>query len=146
MSSMVRAEIEGGAGEVYCSLMFDTLSDLIGSVFEEITRQYLRRMNALGKLPFVAKSFGKWWGKGKKGEPQEIDIVVESIAGKELIIGECKWKNSLKVHKTTTTLCERASYFDKYKSYKYLFTKNPIDIKEEQGVVNVAAEEYFLQP
>jgi len=50
----------------------------------------------------------------------------------------------LNVNKTATTLCERASYFDKYKSYKYLFTKNPTDVEEEQGVVNVAVDEYFL--
>ena len=45
--------------------------------------------------------------------------------------------------KTIETLQERASYFDKYRSYKYLFTKTPVDIDPDQGVDHVSLREYF---
>ena len=139
----VRNEIERGNGEIFCSLATENLSDFIDPIFEEITSQYLKRLNAKGELPFVAKTFGKWWGRDKQGNAQEIDIIVESVSGKELIIGECKWKKSLKVNKTILTLWERIAYFDKYKKYMYLFTKTPVDIDEEQEVINVSMSEYF---
>ena len=139
----VRAEIERGNGDIYSALTLDNLSDFIGSVFEEITRQYLRRLNADGELPFIAKSFGKWWSKGRKGEVQEVDVVVESVTGKELIIGECKWRNDFKASKTVELLRERSSFFDKYSCYKYLFTKESVEINGGQDIVNVPMGEYF---
>lgn len=139
----VRAEIERGNGDIYFSVALDHLSDFIGPLFEEVTRQYLRRLNAQGKLPFIAKSFGKWWGKDRKGNVQELDIVVESVSGKELLVGECKWRNSFKVNKTIEVLSERAAYFDKYTTHKYLFTKGPIDSKEDSEVRNISIADYF---
>ena len=139
----VRAEIERGNGDIYFSVALDHLSDFIGPLFEEVTRQYLRRLNAQGRLPFIAKSFGKWWGKDRKGNVQELDIVVEAVSGKELLVGECKWRNSIKVNKTIEVLSERAAYFDKYTTHKYLFTKAPIDNKEDSDVRNISIADYF---
>lgn len=138
----IRTEIERGNGSIYFALALDNLNEFIGPVFEEITRQYLRRMNAVMSLPFVAKSFGKWWGRGRFGEVQEIDVVVESVTGKELLIGECKWTTALKVNKTVETLKERASLFDKYTTYKYLFSKASLTVTEED-VINVSVSDYF---
>lgn len=138
-----RTEIERGNGEVYFNLSLDDLSNFIGPIFEEIARQYLRRMNAKGKLPFVAKSFGRWWGKDKSGNVQELDVVVESMDGKELLVGECKWRNSFKVNKAIESLDERAMYFSKYATTKYLFTKNPISNTAEYNVVNISLEKFF---
>lgn len=64
----VRAEIERGSGDIYCSIALADLSNFIGPLFEEVTRQYLRRLNSQEKLPFIAKSFGKWWGRIKKAQ------------------------------------------------------------------------------
>ena len=141
----VKTEIERGNGSVYCASAIANLPNFIGPIFEEITRQYLRRMNSNAQLPFVAKSFGKWWGKDRAGMVQEVDIVVESLTGTELIIGECKWRNDFKVNRTIEALQERVKRFDKYKGHKYLFTKMPIAIDNNQDVVNVSAEEYFSE-
>ena len=139
----VRTEIERGNGDIYFALAMDDLPNFIGPIFEEVSRQYLRRLNGQGKLPFIAKSFGKWWGKDKKGNVQELDVVVESITSKELILGECKWRKSFKVNKTVKVLKERAAYFDKYTNYKYLFTKNPVTIDEQSDVINVSLNSFF---
>ncbi|AMC93715.1 hypothetical protein AOC36_06880 [Erysipelothrix larvae] len=123
----IRTEIERGHGDIYWQHSLNNLSEFIGPIFEEITRQYLRRVNAKNGLPFIAKTFGKWWGKDKKGDVQEIDIIVESLDGKNLIIGECKWTNSLKLSKTLQTLDKRATLFSDYTVQKMLFTKNAVE-------------------
>jgi len=137
----VRSEIERGNGNVYFTLALESLNEFIGPIFEEITRQYLRRLNTKRALPFIAKSFGKWWGKDKQGKVQEVDIIVESMDSKNLIIGECKWKNTLKVNQTIETLKTRASIFEKYQTTLYLFTKMSID--ESEFVKIVSIEEFF---
>ena len=139
-----RTEIEIGNGNIYFLLACDNLNEFIGGIFEEITHQYLRRQNGQRKLPFIAKSFGKWWGKDRKGDVQEIDVILESVTGKELIVGECKWQDNLKVNKTIETLKIRSALFDKYKTYEYLFTKTPVAIKVE-GVKNISVSDYFVE-
>lgn len=140
----IRTEIERGNGDIYFALTLDNLNEFIGGIFDEVTRQYLRRQNAHRNLPFIAKSFGKWWGKDRRGDVQEIDIVVEEVTGKELIIGECKWQSNLKVNKTIETLKMRSSLFNKYKTYQYLFTKIPVTISEED-VINISVNDYFQE-
>jgi len=127
----VRSEIERGNGDIYYSLALNNLNEFIGHAFEEITKQFLRRKNANGQLPFVTKSFGKWWGKDKQGKSQEIDIVLESVDSKELIIGECKWKNTFKVNDVVNTLKTRANIFDKYNTHLYLFSKTELNKIED---------------
>lgn len=144
-----KTEIENGSEDVYFNVMINDLPNFIGSIFEDITIQYLRRKNKDGNLDFIAKSFGKWWGKDRKGNVQEIDVIVESILDKKLLIGECKWRNSFDLKKTFNKLNERAEIFSEYETYKYIFTKNKIseeskkkfDLKD--NVVNVCIEEYF---
>ncbi|MFV0558868.1 MAG: ATP-binding protein [Enterococcus sp.] len=139
----VKTEIERGNGDIYFALALDDLSNFIGPIFEEVARQYLRRLNGQGKLPFITKSFGKWWGKDKKGNGQELDVVVESVTGKELIVGECKWRNSFKIGETVEVLNERAAYFDKDSTDKYLFTKVPVRLEAKSGVTNISLSEFF---
>lgn len=139
----IRTEIERGNGDIYFALALDDLSDFIGPIFEEVSRQYLRRLNGRRGLPFVVKSFGKWWGKDKKGNVHELDVVLESVTGKELLVGECKWRNSFKVNKTVEGLNERAAHFSKYTTFKYLFTKTPVTVEGDANVVNLSLESFF---
>lgn len=141
----VRAEIERGNGDVYRHFALTDLPDFIGPVFEEITLQYLRRLNAQGKLPFVAKSFGKWWGKDRKGNVQELDVVACSVTGKELLIGECKWRNQVKPASIAGVLKERAAYFEAYQIHPYLFTKHPVVLNEDADIVSVSLDSYFFE-
>jgi len=137
----VRSEIERGNGDIYCSLALNGLSEFVGPVFEEITRQYLRRVNATEKLPFVAKSFGKWWGKDNQGSPQEIDIILESMNSKELIIGECKWKSTFKVNEAVNTLKTRTEIFNNYKTHLYLFSKT--ELNETKDINTISINQFF---
>jgi len=120
----VRSEIERGNGELYFDIAIGNLNEYIGPIFEEICRQYLSRLNKKRELPFVAKSFGRWWGKDKAGFPQEIDIVVDSLDGKSLILGECKWKDHISQAKVLRLLADRANYFSDYETHRWLFAKD----------------------
>lgn len=140
----VRTEIERGNGEIYFELTLENLNSFIGHAFEEITRQFLRRQNAEKQLPFVAKSFGKWWGKDRLGQVQEIDVIVESMDGKKLLIGECKWKNDLQINQTITTLKARTTIFDKYEALPYLFTKKNVDNDNADNMVKIISVEQFF--
>lgn len=139
----IRSEIERGNGDIYFALTLETLPDFIGPIFEEVTLQYLRRLNGQRNLPFIAQSFGKWWGKDKKGHVQELDIVVASVSGNELLVGECKWRNTFKVNQTIEVLNDRADYFDQYQTRKYLFTKHQVIMPEESDIENLSLDAFF---
>lgn len=47
------------------------LSDYLGSTFEEICIQYLRRYNGTDALPFLFKTIGRWWGNNPKEKREE---------------------------------------------------------------------------
>lgn len=137
-----KGEIERGYGDIYWTLAINSLNEHIGIIFEEISLQYLRRVNSEKGLPFIAKYFGKWWGKGASGEAQEVDVVVESIDNRELIIGECKWSSTFKINQVIELLMYRESLFFKYKTYKYLFTKTKIN-NLNKGITNITLSELY---
>ena len=34
---------------------------------------------------------GRWWGNVSRDEAIELDVVAQSMDGKKLLVGECKW-------------------------------------------------------
>ncbi|MCI7468747.1 MAG: ATP-binding protein [Lachnospiraceae bacterium] len=101
--------IESGDGELYYEDQVKPyLSDFMGSVFEEMCRQYLLYLNADRKLPFLVTKTGKWWGTDpKKKEQTDIDVVGINPRTKEAVLGECKYKNELLDKEVFETLKER---------------------------------------
>ena len=79
----------------------------------------------------------RWWGSIlMDGKPQdvELDVVAESIDGKTLLIGECKWTTSENARHLTDYLKRVAEHlsFTKGKNVVVkLFLKNPPE--EPQG-------------
>ncbi|MCL2221179.1 MAG: ATP-binding protein [Oscillospiraceae bacterium] len=138
----VRAEIERGNGELYLDVAIDNMSEYFGQVFEEICRQYLRRLNQKRELPFIAKSFGRWWGKDKAGNPQDVDVVVDSLSGKKLILGECKWRDNINQPQVLQTLAERAKIFSDYETEQWLFVKSGKNDKQTEKIIT--ADNLFL--
>lgn len=60
-----------------------------GRVFESVCKEFLIEMNKRNKLPFRFTDVGPWWDR--KGN--EIDIVSLGKNTKEILFGECKWRN-----------------------------------------------------
>jgi len=127
-----RGAIEGGQGAL------NYISDFIAKpAFEVICAQYLSRLNKLEKLPSIAKAYEKWWGNDKETGTTNIDIVVPSAFDNSIILGECKWKNSLKQVKKIEKLLNKGRLI-KGKSlyYYYFFSKIPYSM-EAKGLVKI---------
>lgn len=70
------------------------ISDYMGSVFEDICRQYLIRRARAGKLPFVPYTIGKWWGNNPVIKAQDdVDLLALDRKGEKGIFVECKFRN-----------------------------------------------------
>lgn len=122
-------EIEAGAGAIAADqkAFGSDLATYVGHQFETVCRQWLIRKNSAGGLPFLASRFGSWWGTDpRKRERVDIDIVAADGGGKNLLLGECKWRESVNESEAIKTLEERRSLIDCDGSVHYaLFSKRP---------------------
>lgn len=131
-----RPEIESGNGDLVADddVFGEKLSSYIGKPpFETICLQYLQRVNRNKTLPFTATSFGSWWGTDPKEKTQaDFDVVAANRTGKKILLGECKWKNSINDVAEIQKLISKEHLLSEYKErYYYLFSKVPFT-KEAQ--------------
>ena len=84
------SELEAGYPEgVYNYIVAPDLDQYTSFAYEDVCRQYLRMLNHQGKLPFYASSLGRWWDKNT-----EIDILAMDRTQQNLLLCECKYRNS----------------------------------------------------
>lgn len=70
------------------------MNDYMGPIFEHICKQYLVRQARMGKLPFIPRQLGKWWGTNPSIKAQDdIDILAIDRTGTEGLFCECKYRN-----------------------------------------------------
>lgn len=122
----VRPNVSGinrGAGSaIYDNIVKAQLSDFMGSIFEEICKQYLFLPEIYSSLPFPLVDLGRWWGSHpRKKRREEIDLM--SVFEKKALFGECKWRNSSVGEEVLDTLAERGEMFQYYEKYFYVFSK-----------------------
>lgn len=85
LSELDAGDVDG----VWNHVVEPRLNDILSEGFEDECRQWVRRRNIAGDLPFRYVSMGRWW----QG-PDEIDIM--AIAGSSLMLGECKfWRKPI---------------------------------------------------
>ena len=83
-----RSEVERGRIKQVSQNIQKHLSEFVGTyVFEEISREWVSAQADSGRLPFVPRRVGSFWGSGK---PQ-IDVVAINEDEHALLLGECKW-------------------------------------------------------
>ncbi len=70
------------------------LDDYMGSVFEEVCRDFVRHTD---RLPFRPLRVGEWWDATSQNQ---VDVVVLGARG-ELLVGECKWGRVTTAHLAT---------------------------------------------
>lgn len=73
----------------------------IGFAFEEVSLEFIKKLNSSGKLPEKFSKIGKWWNR--KGD--EIDIVLTSKTSAMLV--ECKWGKSINGYEELKKLKEK---------------------------------------
>ena len=75
--------------KAYTSVISPVLHDFAGKPFEGLSREWMWRESAAGRLPFRARAVGRWWDR-----QDEIDVMAADNASDAAIVGECKFRNA----------------------------------------------------
>ena len=114
--------IAHGGTDIAYQRIAPNLLDYMGSVFEEICKQYLWRLMLSGKCNVDFADLGRWWGTNPKTKTQEeIDII--GASENAMLIGECKWKNENVGLEVLDTLIKRGDLFKRPSKHFYIFSK-----------------------
>ena len=131
-----------GAADIVYRRIEPQLSEYMGTVFEEICKQYLWKLLLNGNSPVEFSELGRWWGKNPIEKKQtEIDIMGEQDK-KTALFGECKWTNEKVDLGVLETLIKRSKLFSYINVHLFLFsksgfTKGCIDKANELGNVSL---------
>lgn len=137
--------IARGAVDLVYKRIEAKLSDYMGKVFEEISKQYLWKQMILGNCPVEFGSLGRWWGNDVHHKCQaEIDIMGEQDKNTALF-AECKWRNEKVDVGILENLISRGELFNHKKKYYYIFSKSGFTkgcADKAKDMVNVKLVEY----
>ena len=133
----VRQEIESGSGDIVAKriLQGEQMSDFFGKpAFEDISLQFLRRMNRTGKLPFTGTSFGTWWGNDSREKKQaDIDVIMADRENRTILLGECKWRNASPELSVLREIAQKDYLMPAYKEfYHCVFSKIPYSVQAKE--------------
>ncbi|WEV69417.1 ATP-binding protein [Bifidobacterium sp. ESL0775] len=123
--------IENGKGPETAeeTLAGEAFSTYVGQRFESVCLQWVARRSRAGDLPFPVTRFGKWWGNNPAAHEQtDIDVVAANGDG-QLLIGECKWRNTFNVTEAIGKLEGRVGLvpgFTAARTRLALFSKRPV--------------------
>ena len=141
--------ISRGATDLAYSRIAPELSSYMGSVFEDICKQYLWKLLLEGKCAVNFTDLGRWWGANPKTKSQE-EIDIMGTDKDTALFAECKWTNEKVDLGVLETLAERSTLFSYKKTHFYLFaktgfTKGCIDRANEMGNVTLVIYEDILK-
>jgi hypothetical protein len=123
------ADVERGAGALAArSVTDDALSDHLGHRFERVCLEWLTDRALEGALPVAATSVGSWWGTDPQARAQaDIDVLAADVAGRRLLVGECKYRGSFNETEEMAKLLRKGSLVKGYTAAGYVFfSKNPM--------------------
>lgn len=114
-----QSELDAGAVQmVWERFIAPRLNSFVSSAFEDVCRQWLRRRNMAGELPFFYQSMGRWWSGSA-----EIDAVAAG-QGNAHLLGECKFKDAPVGPDVLRSLDEKGeAYFPRGERWLWLFSK-----------------------
>lgn len=119
--------IELDAGELAAreAMRPERLSSYVGHWFERICLTWVVRQAKSGTLPLAPTSFGSWWGTNPAlRQRDDVDVVAANARTRQLLLGECKWRNEVNETETLGKLAGRAAIFPGYVDvWLALFTK-----------------------
>jgi hypothetical protein len=119
------SDLETGDAEGVCDyVVLPRLNEFASPIFERVCREFIRKKNRKGELPFRVAKLGRWWGK-LNAVASEIDIVATDVKGKNYILGECKFRNSEMDAADLAQLKDKSSIAKKGAAVQYvLFSKS----------------------
>lgn len=140
--------IARGATDLAYNRIAPQLSAYMGSVFEDICRQYLWKLLLEGKCGVNFSDIGRWWGTNPQTKSQE-EIDIMGTNKDTALFAECKWTNEKVDIGVLETLVERSNLFNYKKKHFYLFaktgfTKGCIDRATEMGNVELVSYDEMI--
>ena len=143
------SSIASGLGNiVYQKYVEPEIPQYMGLTFEIICREYLIIQNIKLNLPFTFGSIGRWWGNNPEEKKQEeIDII--AFDDKNIIFGECKWRNEKTGIKICNELIKKSTLIKNYENkYYYIFSKSGftnelIEKSKDMNIVLVSLENIY---
>lgn len=114
------SELEYGEPKpVYDHLVKPRLDWFVSHTFEDVCRNYLRRLNHANRLPFYFTQIGRWWNK-----TAEIDVMATDFHRDSFILGECKFRSSAMTPADLENLRSKFQTNHRKEVYYYLFSKS----------------------
>ncbi|MDO4462361.1 MAG: ATP-binding protein [Bacteroidia bacterium] len=101
-----RSLIELGRTEMVMNIVKQKFNQYVSMHWEQICRDAVSGREIDGVCYGVAS---RWWGAVSKGEMVEIDVIAESLDGRSLLVGECKWADNVDVDRVYEDLKTKAT-------------------------------------
>lgn len=136
--------IARGAADLAYKRIEPHLSDYMGKIFEELSKEYLWKLLLRGNSPVNFASLGRWWGAHPVLKKQvEIDIMGEEDKNRAFF-AECKWTREKTPLSVLEGLMEKSEIFHYQDKHFFLFSKSGftkacIDRAEELGNVSLVS-------
>lgn len=146
------SQIEIGNGrEYYLNVVKPKLHAYMGSIFEEMCRQYLLANSFTNPDTPMITEVGKWFGTNPKSKEQtDIDVVGINRLSNTAVIGECKFKNEILDKTVLDSLIARNGLLDKrYRVISYVlfslsgFSEWIMKHAEEMNTKTVSLEQMY---
>lgn len=138
MSELEAGDVDG----IYNNAIQPVLEQYASRVYEDVCREYLRRMNRQDSLPFRFTEIGSWWNKDS-----EIDIVAADHGKSRFLVGECKFKTAPSGLSDLNAMLAKPGPGGKTaKTHYYLFSKSGFtgaarEMAKERGIHLVQLDE-----
>ena len=130
------SELESGdADGVFEYAIKPNLHEFASFAFEDVCREYVRKMQRAGRLPFRYQRMGRWWGRTTvrrkdKTEVQEteIDLLAVSQKADQYLVGGCKFKGRpFSFAEYLDTSAKLSQQKEKAEFFYYLFSESGFD-------------------
>lgn len=118
--------IELNQTEALMDYILRFLPAFLASSFEEISREWLAYQMKIGEIPIIYGKLGAWWGNNKRKKKQEeIDVCGLDIFEENVLLGECKWRNTPVDAAVLSVLIQRGEDLFSHKNRTYfVFSKS----------------------
>ena len=130
------SELESGDIDgVFKYAIKPNLHEFASFAFEDVCREYVRKMQRTGRLPFRYQKMGRWWGRTtvrRKDKPEvqesEIDLLAVSQKADQYLVGECKFKGRpFSFTEYLDTSAKLSQQKEKAEFFYYLFSESGFD-------------------
>lgn len=131
---------DGDVDGVYEYIVEPALHEFASFAFEDVCREFVRELQKKNALPFRFVKMGRWTGNttirdtkaesGFRTANTEIDLLAIDRSGKELLVGECKFKKEPFTYgEYLDTLAKLTPLKENAKFHYALFSENGFDDK-----------------